>query len=194
MSVSAILPLADLSEEQLEQAAQLVFLAFSEYYSIFTHDVSRLRSSIVEQFRHPTEVDTGFASITADSCTGVVCYYDLAEQQGRQTLSLKALMDTTDTPTPTFRAIKDLAAQVPVISEEHMYLSRIAVGDRHRGTGLAQKLFDALRAQTAVHRKKSIALHVRRDNARAIAFYFHLGFTEIPDPRNLTYLAMQVGL
>lgn len=58
-------------------------------------------------------------------------------------------------------------------------LQRIAVTPRHRRTGIAGALLDAVRARAEAEGAQRLLLEVRETNAGALAFYERAGFAEI---------------
>jgi ribosomal-protein-alanine N-acetyltransferase len=58
-------------------------------------------------------------------------------------------------------------------------LQRIAVASAHRRTGVATALLDGVAQEAVSHHCDRIVLEVRDDNAGALGFYAHHGFTEL---------------
>ena len=72
------------------------------------------------------------------------------------------------------------------LSDDEALMTRFFVASSHRGTGLAQTLFDALFARARKLGYAWIVLDVNRESARAIRFYEKQGmerFTPAPHPR-----------
>lgn len=83
------------------------------------------------------------------------------------------------------RAIRGCAA-LKELSPDEALLTRMFVASSHRGTGLAQALFDALFARARELGYAWVVLDVNRESARAIRFYEKQGmarFIPVPHPR-----------
>jgi GNAT superfamily N-acetyltransferase len=77
-------------------------------------------------------------------------------------------------------------AALKELSSAEALMTRFFVATSHRGTGLAQTLFDALFARARELGYSWIVLDVNRESARAIRFYEKQGmerFTPEPHPR-----------
>jgi len=69
------------------------------------------------------------------------------------------------------------------LSSDNALLTRFFVASSHRGSGLADQLFDALFARARALGYTTIVLDVNRESARAIRFYQKQGMAEfIPAP------------
>lgn len=64
-------------------------------------------------------------------------------------------------------------------------LASLWVAPGHRGTGLVDRLVEAVRADAAEHGAHRVTLWVKRSNARARAAYSRLGFAPLPVPPSL---------
>ena len=65
-------------------------------------------------------------------------------------------------------------------------LASLWVAPEHRGTGLVDRLVDAVRADAGRHGGRRVTLWVKASNARARAAYTRLGFGPLPVPPSLT--------
>lgn len=77
-------------------------------------------------------------------------------------------------------------AALKELSDDEALLTRMFVASSHRGTGLAQAIFDALFARARALGYAWVVLDVNRESARAIRFYEKQGmerFTPAPHPR-----------
>ncbi len=66
-----------------------------------------------------------------------------------------------------------------VARPEFLYLSKIYIHESARGTGLARKAMDRIRAAARAYELPAIRLNVNRGNLNSIAAYEHLGFVKL---------------
>lgn len=61
--------------------------------------------------------------------------------------------------------------------DDELAIGHLAVSEHHRGKGIGRRLIDTMEAEARARNKRALVLNVEADNANAIAFYQHLGFT-----------------
>jgi ribosomal protein S18 acetylase RimI-like enzyme len=82
-------------------------------------------------------------------------------------------------------------AKAPVPAAGVLYLTRIVVDERARGSGIAVDVMRHLFAQQRLAGLAQLYLHVHRENAVARRFYAKLGFNDVQTAESMEYFAMR---
>lgn len=172
----ALVGAATIEANRRMAVARLAHEALAPYYDRLCIPAGRLLAVLADEAGDPcTELGTGRATLEAGQVAGIVVAYPVLEMPGRQQASLFHLLRSGIADGDVVMAAAEAqAAAVPPIVENSCYLARIAVAEAHRGTGLAEHLL--LAAEDGLAPSVPIALHVHRDNERAIRFYRRHGY------------------
>lgn len=162
-------------------AASLAREALTPYYDMLPVERAPLLSVLAaEMDDDSTELGAGQVALADDAVTGLLVAYPATELRARQQASLfHILRASPDESEEILTAAEKQALSVPPVSGDAYYIARFAVASALRGTGAADALLFAL--TDAVPKAAPLALHVHRDNLRAIAFYRRLGFVRSDD-------------
>ena len=165
---------AELTAEQLQQAARLVRLAMPHFYRTLPDDRSDAIIGM-QLLQLGNELSECQVSKSGETVTAVLCTYPSSEQVDRQRCGLHqfaGMLERHELPI-FFGHLNELREQMVPISSEGQYLARFAVHEERQGTSLASDLLGTLSRTVGC---STISLHVRSDNARALAFYKKQGF------------------
>jgi ribosomal protein S18 acetylase RimI-like enzyme len=162
-------------------AAGLAREALAPYYDMLPVEDAPLLAVLADEMDDvSTELGAGQVALVDDAVAGLLVAYPAAELRARQQASLFHLLRASpDESDDILAAAEKQALSVPPVSGDAYYLARFAVASALRGTGVADALLLAL--ADAVPEAAPLALHVHRDNLRAIAFYRRLGFVRSDD-------------
>ena len=165
-------PCTSLSEDLRLDAAELAADAMSALYDLVRADVVPVLAS---EFLIP-ESELGDAlALLQPGLGGLVAHYPAKEIVDRQRASLYNALASLDRA-PAALLMAQLRRQSGIMPQERAmgdYIARFAVHKNLRGTGTADRLMRLFAAGRPV-----ISLHVRKDNPRAIRFYYRHGFKE----------------
>ena len=179
------------SNQQLEEICELIFEANKEYYSLFSNRFSNVVSNIKMQLSEKeTEVFNGKVLIREYDILGVYFWYPLEEMKARQGASLKILLSTYELNEDIFKQIKAFRKGIKDITLPSLYLSRIAVSKRFRGTGAGKHLLNDFEVFAEKSGFNNTSLHVNRNNKQAILFYKQQGYHIISDEPKLEFFSM----
>ena len=153
-----------------EPAARLAKSAFEDFYGLFTRDEARLLPAIATQFESHSELDQAIAAFEEGTLEGIACFYEVAQMPARQMESLRMLLDVADDAAASVAAVRAFARNFAPPPGPGIYLSRFVVAPGKRGGGLAAALLGEVESECRRRGLPDLYLHVRRDNARAIAF------------------------
>lgn len=171
-------PARVLEGERLAKVALLCRAAITDMYA--TLPAERAVAIIAKDLTNPDgELGTSLAALSSDGeVTGFYAAYPASELTTRQQSSLYATMSLlSDEEVPGFVVnARALAGALPTLEPSGYYLARIAVDPSAKGTGVAQELLAHLLDSARRRGADKAWLHVRGDNARAIAFYTRAGF------------------
>ncbi len=190
MSNTSVLNVGELNAEQKRTAARLVISSVPEYYALFGRTGDALVASVVEQFQlNGSELNFGQALLERGEVVGLYCALMQNRLKSAQLLGLRKLVDTSDVARARLKQCLDrYSARVADLpSTDAWYLTRIAVLDRAKGTGIADQLMSMF-LETAPQ-TYAASLHVAKSNTRAIRFYQRHGFA-VQEVGNFDYLAM----
>lgn len=182
-----------LAPAQAGEAAALAFLAFEDFYSIFSRDRSRVLPAVAAQFATESELNQLVAAVDDGRVVGIGAYYSAAEIAARQAMGLRLLLEVADDPGACVKGVRAFSTLFTPPGDAGAYVSRFAVAEPQRGSGLASLLH--AHVESAITRRGwgRIRLHVRRDNVRGLAFYRKLGYRPA-DPGERGYLLMEKPL
>lgn len=113
-------------------------------------------------------------AVAGTAVYGIIASYPSSEYRVRQNVSLHYALTNlgADAGRTLVAQLRSLVGQFPQADPQGEYLARFAVTSELRGRGLADDLFKVF---LSTHPK--VSLHVRTDNARAIAFYKRYGLS-----------------
>lgn len=162
-------------------AANLAREALAPYYDMLhIADAPLLAMLAAEMDDDSTELGAGQVAMVDDAVAGLLVAYPATELRARQQASLFHLLQASvGESEEILPAAEKQALSVPPVPPDAHYLARFAVTSGLRGTGVADALLLAL--ADAVPDAAPLALHVHRDNMRAIRFYRRLGFVRFDD-------------
>jgi ribosomal protein S18 acetylase RimI-like enzyme len=178
-----------LSELHLKQAADLAFLAFEDFYSLFSEDRSVMHSVIVEQLKSFSELNQHIACFQNNMVAGICAFYNITEMSERQTAGILGLLRAVRDIVGSTNELSRYRKQFVIPTTDGVYISRFAIDKGMRGSGLASDLLHNAESNFQRLGAKRVSLHVRRDNKQALAFYVHAGY----EPRvnqNLGYILL----
>lgn len=176
----------NLAEIYKEQASELVFEAFEEYYRILSEDKTLLIKAIRSQFEEYTDINKMMFILMDNQCIGLVCYHDVTEKDERYLAGLKHLFSYVGYTKETVKKLQLFSKGFDTIETEGIYISRVCISEKYRGSGLAQELINFL----VKSNESELYLHVNKNNSRAIYFYKKLGFNEV---KHNDYLLLHRG-
>jgi ribosomal protein S18 acetylase RimI-like enzyme len=179
----------ELPAAQAEDAARLARLAFEDFYGLFSSDPERLFPAIVAQFRNPSELNQVVAAVEDGRVVGIGSSYDAREMAERQMAGVRLLLEAADDHLAAARALREFRRNFAPPPADGAYLSRLVVAPERRGSGLAAELLARVERRAAGAGLPQLSLHVRRDNARALAFYARAGYRPA-DAGDLGYLLL----
>lgn len=147
------------------EAAKLVAEAMSGLYEPVGCEAAAMLAA--EFLVIGSELSEAMAAI-GPTVHGIIASYPASEYRPRQSVSLHHALSnlSADAGRTLVKQLREMAGQFPGAAPEGEYLARFAVASTLRGTGSADHLFEAF-----LRRHKSVSLHVRCGNARAIHFY-----------------------
>ncbi len=160
--------------------ATLCWSASPEFYAVISTDKDALLPAIGRQIGEPGFDMPGVLAMRRVTDVGLVAGLDLSLLAAGQMAALVALIKHVPQGARTrFTAeMRRHASGVEPVDAEGHYITRVAVAPVCRGEGLGRAMmceYLSRFAQAEVH------LHVRRDNAAAIALYRSLGFVRRSD-------------
>jgi ribosomal protein S18 acetylase RimI-like enzyme len=161
--------------------AGLAHEALAPYYDLLSIPASALLAVLADEMRDPsTELGAARAILVDEQVAGLIVAYPAGEMHVRQQASLFHLLRSGAGESDVLlEAAAAQAADVPPIASEAYYLARIAVAETQRGCGLAAKLLSSI--DEGLPPSIPVALHVHRDNERAIRFYRRHGYARSDD-------------
>jgi ribosomal protein S18 acetylase RimI-like enzyme len=173
---------AALGREELRQAARWIRSMDEDYYNLFALDDETLESflgrmtSIAE-----SEFGTTLFARKAGALAGFVTPFAAEETFARRIFILKGLLAAAPDPDAARQRLRTFDGAARTVPAGAFYLAKLYVASPLRGTGLSNQMFGRfIEEGTGLGRK--LCLHVRRDNAVALAFYHKHGFTVNQDP------------
>lgn len=181
-----------LAPEHRAGAAALAYGAFADFYSLFSRDRERLLPAIAQQFGFPSELNHLVAAIEDGRLVGIAAHYELGEMQARQMEGARVLLAAADDARAATAALPAYGRNFPPPGDRGAYCSRFSIAGDKRGTGLAASLLERMESGIARRGWSPVKLHVRRDNARALAFYAKSGYGP-EGPRDLGYMLLSKG-
>jgi ribosomal protein S18 acetylase RimI-like enzyme len=165
-----------LAGTQARAAAELAFLAFEDFYSIFDADRARVLPAVVAQFETDSELNQVVAAVEGPEVAGIAAYYAAEEMAARQAAGLRLLLEVATDAGACVKGVRAFAAQFTAPGSQGAYISRFAVDPSRRGSGLAAELLRHAERAIAARGWRRVRLHVRHDNARGLAFYRKAGY------------------
>ncbi len=178
-----------LPEPHSMQAAELACLAFEDFYGLFSADRSKLIPVIAAQFRNYSELNRQVAAMENNRVVGICSYYPIAEMAGRQIAGVRSLLAVADDMIGSTKLLRGFKQNFADAEEESAYIARLSVSIDKRGRGLAGDLLEKAETVILKHGLVKVRLHVRKDNARALAFYAKAGYAAL-DTTNFDYILL----
>ena len=153
-------------------AAHLAAEAMADLYEDVGHEAVEVLSR--EFLINGSELGDAAVLLDKDVC-GLIAAYPAREYQSRQRVSLHHALGSLSPEggKKLISALRRLADQIPQGRIEGAYIARFAVRADLRGSGTANRMLEQFLSD-----QKTVSLHVRADNSRAIAFYRRHGFIE----------------
>lgn len=171
------------SESNRRAIAEMIISSLPGFYNLLAEQGADIIAVVAERLVDGAgELDNCHVLwATADMPAGVFCAYPSDNLARAQMMELRALMRGWDKKRK--HAVQDIlmarVGAVAPVPDGGCYLSRFAVGDAQRGTGLADRLMAGFLEFAAG--RGPIFLHVDKGNGRAIRFYERHGFRLIAD-------------
>jgi ribosomal protein S18 acetylase RimI-like enzyme len=170
--------------------ALLIYQSHPEFYDLFSPDRGRLLEAIRQQLEEPdSELGHTKVLVGGDNVAGTLSWYHTSEADDRKMMSLRVMLDVLEPTEACFEGLRKFKEEVPAIEADGCYLSRIAVAESRRGTGLGQVLLRDFEDEAQCLDCRLAFLHVWRTNSRAIRFYSAAGYQPCSPPE-LAYLTM----
>jgi ribosomal protein S18 acetylase RimI-like enzyme len=169
----------ELEPADLVTVADLLYDATPDFYDLLPGDRSA-RSAIVRQLIGRAGTDMADTTAARDHASVVGAYAGCKSEELKERQLASLAFIARSLTRSGWNSMKDAArsysADLPDVPLNTWYLARIAVAPIARRRGIGARLLesahrDAFGAPTA--------LHVSRQNTKAIAFYQHAGFKEI---------------
>lgn len=178
-----IFELSELPDSYLEKAVQLAYYSFEDFYSLISPCQEKLLPAISEQFNSLSELNQIVAAVEKERLVGIGSYYQLTEMSERQMAGMHSLLSVADDRIKSTKTLRSFMEQFKPPGEVGGYISRFAVSQEKRGTGLAINLINKVESVLRARDLKEIRLHVKKDNARALAFYNKAGYIAVDDQK-----------
>jgi len=176
------------SEHDLFSAAELVFIADKEYYSLFQNK-SEVIENIVKMYSDERTDFSVVKSIYIDNnMIGIIIYYPLSELKLRQMFSLQYLVKDDMF---SYDVLKEFNEKVPVIKGDGIYLSRLAIKKEYQGMGLCEKILTNFEKTDTLMQYNKIVLHVHKSNIYAKKCYQSNGYDAQIVTEEFNYIAMK---
>jgi ribosomal protein S18 acetylase RimI-like enzyme len=171
----------------LRQAAAWLRSMDEDYYRLFGISDAAVEALLADLLRDPaSEFGTHTFFRHEGSLAGLVCAFPAEEMFARRLVVLKALTAASIRMLPADAAaeargrLRQFAGAPRKLPPDGYYLAKLYVAAQLRGSGLADRLMACfLDAAAAAGRQP--CLHVRTDNAAALALYRRHGFAVAPD-------------
>jgi len=159
------------------------------FYSLFSPNHEENLAGIERLLLDPrTDLGCNRVILEDGKLCGFFSFYDIRKAMSVQISTLKALRKTPSRRTDTRIRVKEFNAGVPPVREPSLYLSKIFVTEQFRGRGLARTMLAELYGLARTEDLHGVSLHVRADNAPALALYASEGFTVID--KSASYLVL----
>ena len=129
-----------LSKRNLLEAARLSYIAFEDFYNIFSKDNYKMISVISDHLNNFSELNQKLVCQHHNKLVGICSYYKTPEMNERQTSGLKSLLEISGNIASSMRSLRMYRQNFSTPSNEGMYISRFAVNELYRGSGLALDL------------------------------------------------------
>jgi ribosomal protein S18 acetylase RimI-like enzyme len=163
--------------ERAGRLAELVWSAGHDFYELFGCNKLETLATIATQIGVPHfDLATALVGRTADGDAALVAGTTMDALSGAQMASM-ALHLKQVPPTDRAAAVsrfRSYSALLEPIDEGGIYVARVAVASQCQNTGFGKQI---MREYLTRFGGGPVHLHVRRDNARAIALYRSVGFT-----------------
>lgn len=170
-----------LDAQQARGAAALAVLAFEDFYSLFSSDRSRVLAAVAAQFQDDSELNQLVAATEGGEVVGIASYYAGGEMAARQSAGLRMLLPIAERAADCLQGVRAFAANFAPPGEQGAYVARFAIDPSRVGTGLASLMLARMEAAIMRRGWDRVRLHVRRDNARGLAFYAKAGYKAVDE-------------
>lgn len=170
-----------LDEKNCLAASNLLMDSLPVYYRIDGVDDSEMVAAVALLIGKPgSEIEKGFAAIRGAEVSGIATFLKSESLAHARLIGAQALFKLLSNQSAKhFRnSLKNYNAGFGAVPEDSIYLSRFAVDKNYKGKGLAGLLMDRFLSSIDNEggKQNKAALHVDRENRRAIAFYSKHGF------------------
>jgi len=165
-----------LSAQQREQAANLAYVAFEDFYDLFSEDRVKIVAVIADQLKSFSELNQHVVCFQATRVVGFCGFYNSPEMSQRQIAGIRGLFNTANNIIESTKALGQYRKHFVAPSGDGVYISRFVIDKDLRGSGLAADLLSNAESTFHAMGAKQVRLHVRRDNERALAFYIKTGY------------------
>ena len=177
---------ADGGEALLSAAAGWLGAMDHDYYALFGLTDAALDAVLQALLLQPdSEFGTAQIALQGNRAVGLVAAFPAAAMFARRMHVLKALLAAAPDAHAARARLRGFEGAGRVVPQDGHYLAKLAVAPGLHGRGIGGRLLahfvDAARAA-----QRTPCLHVRRDNAPALALYRRHGFTLDPDPASAT--------
>lgn len=178
----SIVNISAIDESCRLSASYLVIESLPAYYKVDGVDELEMATAVAELIGKPgSEIEKGFAALNGDECVGILAFHRSESLPTVRLVGAQALFKhLSQASAKQFRNhLKHYDAGFGAVTDASIYLSRFAIDERYRGSGLAcqmMEIFLSMDHGIGVRLDK-FSLHVGRENERAIAFYCKYGFS-----------------
>jgi ribosomal protein S18 acetylase RimI-like enzyme len=163
-----------------------------EFYGLLGFPRPELESRIAALIREPKgDLAPLWIGGTERDPLGIICAYDMTQMRARQMLGLRLLLAGHADLTALGARIKAFAGERAAVDPEAFYLAKIYVAPAQRGQGWGDALLGYFVDEGQRHGRPLCALHVRKDNAAAVALYLRHGFVAAAAQADGRYLHLE---
>jgi len=173
---------AALSAAELHQAAAWLRALDRDYYGLFDVAGERVDTLLVGLIRDPLSEFGAGSFVRLDGVLiGFVMAFAGAQMFARRMQVLKALSKAAPDPAAARARLRGFDGAGRALPPGAWYLAKLYVAEPLRGAGLGGRLLAHFMEQGRAQGCR-LCLHVRRDNAAALALYRRHGFAVADDP------------
>jgi ribosomal protein S18 acetylase RimI-like enzyme len=178
-----------LSARHIEQAADLAYVAFEDFYRLFSDDRFKMVTVIADQLRSFSELSQHLVCFQATRVVGFCSFYKSPEMSQRQMAGIRGLFSTANNIIESTKALGQYRKHFVAPSGDGVYISRFVIDKDLRGSGLAADLLSNAESIFQRNSAKQVRLHVRRHNEQALSFYVKAGYEPLEN-QGLGYMLL----
>lgn len=165
-----------LSADHIEEAANLAYLAFEDFYGLFSGDRFKVVSIIADQLTNFSELSQHLVCFKSNKVVGFCSFYKIPEMSQRQMAGILGLFSVASDITESTKVLNQYRKHFAAPTGDGIYISRFVIDMHLRGSGLAAELLSNAELIFERNRAKQVRLHVRKQNEQALGFYAKAGY------------------